>query len=72
VPAGVDKVANALTRTLADERGKWLLDGNHVAAVCEYPLSGVVGGELVVRVSIERLIDEDGTRWIVDYKAQLA
>jgi ATP-dependent exoDNAse (exonuclease V) beta subunit len=68
VPAGVDKVANALTRTLADERGKWLLDGNHVAAVCEYPLSGVLGGELVdVRVD-RTFIDEDGTRWIVDYK----
>lgn len=64
----VEQVAAALTRTRADERGRWLLGGAHISAACEYSLTGVDGGK-VVNVRIDRtFIDRDGTRWIVDYK----
>jgi ATP-dependent exoDNAse (exonuclease V) beta subunit len=73
VPAGeladaVERVAAALTRTLASERGRWLLGAERLSA-CEYSLTGVDGGELV-NVRIDRtFIDRDGTRWIIDYKS---
>ena len=74
VPGGdladaADRVAEALSRALADKRGRWLLGGDHVSAACEYSLTGVDGGE-VVNVRIDRtFIDTDGTRWIIDYKS---
>ena len=74
VPAGelahaVERVATALTRTMADDRGRWLLDGNYVSAACEYSVTGVDAGE-IVNVRIDRtFIDSEGTRWIIDYKS---
>ncbi len=61
------KVEEALTRTLADERGRWILEA-HAAAASEYSLSGVRDGE-VVTVRVDRtFIDGRGTRWIIDFK----
>jgi ATP-dependent exoDNAse (exonuclease V) beta subunit len=74
VPVGelahaADRVAEALGRTLADERGRWLLGGDHFSAACEYSVTGLDGGE-VVSARIDRtFIGRDGTRWIVDYKS---
>jgi ATP-dependent exoDNAse (exonuclease V) beta subunit len=63
------RVATALHRTTADERGRWLLGGDHVSAACEYSLTGVDAGE-IVNVRIDRTyIDREGTRWIVDFKS---
>jgi ATP-dependent exoDNAse (exonuclease V) beta subunit len=63
----VEEVERALTRVLEDERGRWIL-ASRVKAACEYPLCGIVDGE-IVSVRIDRtFVDEDGIRWIVDYK----
>lgn len=68
--AAAHRVADALVRALGDERGKWLL-GAHDLAACEYELSGVVEGR-VVGARIDRtFVDEEGTRWVVDYKSSL-
>jgi ATP-dependent helicase/nuclease subunit A len=62
-----ERVRSALTRVLEDDRGRWILASRPQAA-CEYPLCGIVDGE-VVSVRIDRaFIDDDGVRWIVDYK----
>jgi ATP-dependent exoDNAse (exonuclease V) beta subunit len=66
--AATDKVADSLVRTLADERGRWLLGRDHLAAACEYPITGFVSGELVSGRLDRTFIDRLGTRWIVDYK----
>ncbi|MFA9459215.1 UvrD-helicase domain-containing protein [Thiohalorhabdus sp. Cl-TMA] len=63
-----DRVVAALQGTLADERGRWLLDPGHREARCEYPVSGLLGGKLVNGVIDRTFVDGDGTRWIVDYK----
>jgi hypothetical protein len=64
-----ERVAAALSRTVADARGRWLLGGDHVSAACEYSLTGVDAGE-IVNVRIDRtFIDPEGTRWIIDYKS---
>ncbi len=61
------RVALALTRALADKRGRWLL-GSHQESHCEYRLR-VAGPEGIRGMVIDRLFTEaDGTRWIVDYK----
>ena len=66
--AAVERVATAVERTLAHERGRWLLDGTHRESVTELALTGPLGGE-VMRVVIDRtFVDAAGVRWIVDYK----
>ncbi len=60
-------VVEALARALADPRGIWLLRGGESAA-CEYPLSGIVGGQVVHAYIDRTFVDVDGVRWIVDYK----
>jgi len=63
------RVASALALTVADGRGRWLLDGGHAGAACEYALSGIVAGELVNARIDRTFIDEHDTRWIIDYKS---
>jgi ATP-dependent exoDNAse (exonuclease V) beta subunit len=68
VAGAVATVCRALTATLADARGRWILDNAHAEAHSEYPLVGVVEGRLrTVRVD-RTFVDADGVRWIVDFK----
>jgi ATP-dependent exoDNAse (exonuclease V) beta subunit len=67
VPAS-ERVREALRRTLADPRGRWLLSSAHAEARSEWRLTGLHEGR-VVNVIIDRmLLDEHGQRWIVDFK----
>jgi len=62
----LDKTLRALRRTLADDTGRWIL-GSHAEARCEWPLS--VHDETTRHYVIDRsFVDQDGTRWIIDYK----
>ncbi|HET7371387.1 MAG TPA: UvrD-helicase domain-containing protein [Gammaproteobacteria bacterium] len=61
------RVVAAVSATLADERGRWLLAA-HDEAASEFALSGVVGGRPVSGVIDRTFVDEQGVRWIVDYK----
>jgi ATP-dependent exoDNAse (exonuclease V) beta subunit len=66
--AAVERVASAVERTLAHDRGLWLLDANHRGSATELALTGRIGSD-VVRVVIDRtFVDAAGVRWIVDYK----
>jgi ATP-dependent exoDNAse (exonuclease V) beta subunit len=57
----------ALLAALSCEKGRWLLD-EHEEAACELGISGVDDGA-VIQARIDRcFIDEEGARWIVDYK----
>ncbi len=71
-PARLDEavghVISALGRTVSDETGRWILSFRE-SGRCEYPLSGVARGR-VHHVVIDRtFIDENGIRWIIDYKS---
>ena len=66
--AAASRVAEALERTLADTRGRWLLDPRHASAANELALTGRIDGETVSVVIDRTFVDADGTRWIVDYK----
>ncbi len=61
------RVAAALRSALADERGRWLL-GEQREARNEYRLSTVIGGLRRHFIIDRTFIDEQGRRWIVDYK----
>jgi ATP-dependent exoDNAse (exonuclease V) beta subunit len=63
----VDRVAESLAATLSDERGRWVLAGGERSA-CEFPVCGVVNGDLVSARIDRTFLDPDGTRWVVDYK----
>ncbi|MFO1394254.1 MAG: UvrD-helicase domain-containing protein [Steroidobacteraceae bacterium] len=64
----VERVILAIDRTLADPRGRWLLDGTHGESASELALTGRVAGNLVSVVVDRTFVDGDGTRWVVDYK----
>lgn len=66
---GVDRVIEAIYNTLHDQRGNWLLRGDWEDSRCEYAVSGMLDGELVHAVIDRTFVDEQGTRWIVDYKS---
>jgi ATP-dependent helicase/nuclease subunit A len=62
------RVQQALDNSLADARGRWLLDAGHREARSEYALTAWIG-ERAQNVIIDRtFVDEHGQRWIVDYK----
>ena len=62
------RVEIALARTLEDERGRWLLDHHHHDAQCEYALTGIVEHEPVNVIIDRTFVDQQGVRWIIDYK----
>lgn len=59
------RVEEAITRTLDDAKGRWILDG---AGHSELGLTGSFEGELVSVVLDRVRIDDDGVHWIIDYK----
>ena len=67
LPVAVDRVVTALTNTLADERGRWVLQP-HPQARSEWRLTGMFENRLT-HIAIDRtFVDDNGTRWIIDFK----
>jgi ATP-dependent exoDNAse (exonuclease V) beta subunit len=66
--AAAERVRAALERTLADPRGRWLLDAAHAQAGSELRLSGIEDGRIVSVVFDRSFVDAAGVRWIIDYK----
>jgi ATP-dependent exoDNAse (exonuclease V) beta subunit len=68
--AACERVVAAMERTLADPRGRWLLglDGMVELAELELAVSGVVAGQILEGIIDRTFIDENGARWIVDFK----
>ncbi len=69
LPLAAGRIVTALSRTLADMRGRWLLRGvPGRTSHSELRLTGRYEGR-VINIIIDRLLhDEQGDRWIVDYK----
>jgi len=60
-------VEKAITNTLTDPKGQWILNNQHEDSQCEYPITQVIKGKPTTLV-LDRTFIEAGTRWIVDYK----
>jgi hypothetical protein len=56
-----------LKATLADERGRWVLAA-HSESRTEFPLSGIIDGQMRHFVIDRTFVDDSGVRWIIDYK----
>ena len=63
-----ERVMAALIAVHRDARGRWILQKGYRDDFREHALSGLWQGE-VVRVVFDRsFIDQDGVRWVIDYK----
>ena len=67
LPLCAERVLSALQATLDSRRGRWILAA-HAQAASELALTGIVDGETVHAVIDRTFVDEDGVRWVVDYK----
>jgi ATP-dependent exoDNAse (exonuclease V) beta subunit len=65
-----ERVMQSIMNTLNDERGRWLLnmDNSLREADSELALSGVVDGKVVNCIIDRTFIDDEGIRWIIDFK----
>lgn len=67
----INKVKTSLQKTLADQRGRWLLDANHTESRSEHALSSILSGKRARFIIDRSFIDANGNRWIVDYKTSM-
>ena len=57
-----------MAAVIRDPKARWLLSSKHAEAQCELRLTGVLDGQ-VRNVVIDRsFVDEQGQRWVIDYK----
>ncbi|HET7650492.1 MAG TPA: UvrD-helicase domain-containing protein [Gammaproteobacteria bacterium] len=66
--AATQTVLEAITRTVEDETGRQILAASGPHAHSEYALSCFADGQLVTGVMDRTFVDNEGIRWIVDYK----
>ncbi|MBX3664369.1 MAG: UvrD-helicase domain-containing protein [Burkholderiales bacterium] len=64
------RASRALVNCLADARGRWIL-GRQPQARSEWRLTGISGGRLASIVIDRSFVDDDGARWIIDYKTSV-
>jgi ATP-dependent exoDNAse (exonuclease V) beta subunit len=68
LPGASARVVSALIAVHRDERARWILKRRTRDDFREYALSGRWQGD-VVRVVFDRsFVDDDGVRWVIDYK----
>jgi ATP-dependent exoDNAse (exonuclease V) beta subunit len=61
------RVFRALERTLASERGQWILE-QHPGARSEWAIAGRIGATLINGAVDRAFRDADGRFWIIDFK----
>ncbi|HYL36895.1 MAG TPA: UvrD-helicase domain-containing protein [Bryobacteraceae bacterium] len=62
-----EHVEAGLLRAVRDPRGRWILEA-HIEAECELAIAGLIDGKLCEAVIDRTFVDEQGVRWIIDYK----
>jgi ATP-dependent exoDNAse (exonuclease V) beta subunit len=63
----VKRVMAALTHTVSEPRGRWLLE-SHQEARSELRMTGNIAGQYMDFVIDRTFRDAEGQRWVVDYK----
>jgi ATP-dependent helicase/nuclease subunit A len=63
-----ERVIAALIGVHRDPRGRWILRSGYRDDFREHALSGYWRGEVLRAVFDRSFIDEQGTRWVIDYK----
>ncbi|MBL4827511.1 MAG: UvrD-helicase domain-containing protein, partial [Spongiibacteraceae bacterium] len=67
-PQAIGEISTAINNTLADEKGRWILSSSHEQSVCEWALLACFPAKVSQRVIDRSFIDDEGVRWIIDYK----
>ncbi len=60
--------AARLAVVIRDPKAQWLLSSRHSETHCELRLTGVLDGQIRNVVIDRSFIDEQGQRWVIDYK----
>ncbi|MDB6013175.1 MAG: hypothetical protein JWL65_5425, partial [Gammaproteobacteria bacterium] len=68
LPRAADRVLEALTNTVGDERGRWIFAPDHREARSELALTGIASGRLTQVIIDRSFVDREGTRWVIDFK----
>jgi ATP-dependent helicase/nuclease subunit A len=68
LPRAASVVVEALTRTVSNDRGRWIFAAEHSESRSEWALTGIAAGRLTNVVIDRSFIDPDGTRWVIDFK----
>lgn len=66
IEAAIADVLAALTNTVSDERGRWILAA-HKNAISEFAVTAVLDG-VPKKLKIDRTFIEGSVRWVVDFK----
>jgi ATP-dependent exoDNAse (exonuclease V) beta subunit len=61
-------IAARMTAVIRDPKARWLLSSKHAEAGCELRLTGVLDGQIRNIVIDRSFVDDQGTRWVIDYK----
>jgi ATP-dependent helicase/nuclease subunit A len=68
----IQKINQAISNTLNDKHGLWLLDNSHQQSACELAITHKQGNHIDLKLReniIDRTFIENGVRWIIDYKS---
>ena len=68
LPRATDRVLEALTNTVGNERGRWIFAAEHREAHSELALTGISAGRLTQVIIDRSFVDREGTRWVIDFK----
>ena len=64
------RARQALIHCVSDERGRWVL-GAQAEGRSELRLTGIVEGQRINVVIDRTFVDDQGVRWIIDYKTSM-
>jgi ATP-dependent exoDNAse (exonuclease V) beta subunit len=68
LPLATDRVLEALSNTVGNERGRWIFAREHREAHSELALTGIASGRLTQVIIDRSFVDREGTRWVIDFK----
>jgi hypothetical protein len=68
LPRAATLVVEALTRTIDDDRGRWIFAAGHTESSSELALTGMASGRLTGVVIDRSFVDREGIRWVIDFK----
>ena len=69
--AAMDQLELVVENIHQEHRAKWILSANHTQINNEWPLSADIDGGIENIIIDRTFIDEDGIRWIIDYKTSV-
>ena len=65
----LSQVTKAVDNARQDSKAAWIFSGDHHDIKTEWPLSGWVDGKVAHIVIDRSFIDDNGVRWIIDFKS---